>query len=147
MPSKAQPSRKSQPSHKAASANPLGFVRAGCFESPAPLSGRRWCVPKLKSGQPSYSPTTSSPLIPSTNIVSVAFPPITSLQISSANVMSVAFYLRFCYRCPLPALCLCCFPYDIAPDTLHGPCVSIVMGSTCIYRFAHISYLKEQTTW
>ena len=36
--SKSQLPRTAQPSHKAASANPLGFVRAGCFESPAPLS-------------------------------------------------------------------------------------------------------------
>lgn len=59
--SKSQPPRTVYPSHKAASADPLSFVRAGCFESPAPLFGRRWCVQRPESGRPSYSPTTSSP--------------------------------------------------------------------------------------
>ena len=136
--SKSQPPRTTQPSHKAASANPLGFVRAGCFESPAPLSGRRWCVPKLKSGRLSYSPTTSPPRshisypssLPLHNTVPSVCTSLTPpLQIPSNSVAPVAFSLQFYSRYHLSVLSqhryICVFWERGADIHLYNICCSI----------------------
>ena len=49
-------------SHKAVSANPLGFVRTECFESSALLLAGDG-APEPESGRPAYSPTTADTIL------------------------------------------------------------------------------------
>ena len=108
--SKSQLPRTAQPSHKAASANPLGFVRAGCFESPAPLSAGDGASKDQKVVGPHIRRPRPLP-----NLISHIHHHFHCTKPSGQYAPPSRLHSRY----PTQTFYLLRFHYNFTPDTLH----------------------------